>query len=310
MAVVKEIMGTGQHRYEWNDQWAVLPKPKQFGFTHAVCEDRQGRIVVHNMSEDAVAFFDPEGTYMHSWGADLAKGAHGMQYRVEDGQEFLYLAPTHLHYVLKTTLDGEIVLKLEYPKESGAYESAEQYIPTNIAIAPNGDFYVADGYGLSYIHQYTKDGEYVRSWGGKGSDPGKMSCPHGIWIDDRFGEPEVLVADRANVRLQYFTLDGEHKRFVTDKFRYPCHFDQRGDDLLVPDLHGRVTILDGKNDVITHLGDNPDVQKREGYPNLPHGERTPGKFISPHGACWDKAGNIFVAEWVNDGRVTKLRRVD
>ena len=79
--------------------------------------------------------------------------------------------------------------------------------------------------------------------------------------------------------------------------------------MLVPDLFGRVTILDGNNEVITQLGENPNVNKTEGYPNLPHEDRHAGKFISPHGACWDRAGNIFVAEWINDGRVTKLRRV-
>jgi hypothetical protein len=294
------------HDYKWVENWAKLPSGKQFGYTHAVAEDRQGRIIVHNMSEDAVAFFDPDGNFLHSWGADLAGGAHGMQLREEDGVEYLYLAPTRLHKILKTTLEGDVVWELEYPKEPGVYESAEQYVPTNIAIASNGDFYVADGYGLSYIHQYTKDAEYVRTWGGKGSEPGKMNCPHGIWIDDRDGDPKVLVADRANVRLQYFTLDGEHVSFVTEGLLYPCHFDQRGDQLLIPDLHGRVTILDKNNEVVTQIGENPGVQKTEGYPNLPHEQRIPGKCISPHGAIWDRAGNIFVAEWIIDGRVNKL----
>ena len=36
---------------------------------------------------------------------------------------------------------------------------------------------------------------------------------------------------------------------------------------------------------------------------------TPGKFVAPHGACFDHAGNIFVVEWVEVGRVTKLREV-
>ncbi len=303
------VMGAGEHLYEWVDNWAKLPEGKQFGYTHAVLEDKQGRILVHNQGPDSVAVFDPDGKFITSWGPEYAAGAHGMQLRVEDGVEYLYLAPTGLHKVMKTTIDGELVFTLEYPKESGAYEKVEQYVPTNIAFGPNGDFYVADGYGQSWIHQYTIKGEYIRSWGGKGSEPGQMSCPHGIWLDTRGEAPLLVVADRSNVRLQYFTLDGKHVKFVTDKFLHPCHFDQRGTDLLVPDLFGRVTILDKNNDVITHLGATPDVNKTKGYPNLPHEQRIPGQFISPHGATWDRAGNIFVAEWINDGRVTKLRRV-
>ena len=90
---------------------------------------------------------------------------------------------------------------------------------------------------------------------------------------------------------------------------FPCHFDQQGDDLLVVDLHGRLTILDKDNEVITQLFENPGIQEHADYPNLDHSDRIPGKFISPHGACWDRAGNIFVGEWIPDGRVTKLRRI-
>ncbi|GMW00728.1 MAG: hypothetical protein AMXMBFR84_18650 [Candidatus Hydrogenedentota bacterium] len=303
------MLGSGEYTYEWIDNWAKLPETKKFGNTHAVCEVADGRIFVHNQSEDSVAIFDPDGNFMSSWGPEYAGGAHGMQLSKEGNEEFLYLATTGLRTVVKTTLTGEKVFELRYPKESGVYETEEKYSPTNIAIAPNGDFYVADGYGQSYIHHYNAKGEYIRSWGGKGSEPGQMSCPHGIWIDTRGAEPEIVVADRSNIRLQYFSLDGKHLRFVNDGFLHPCHFDQRGTDLLVPDLHGRVTLIDKDNKVIVQLGENPGVNKVQGYPNLPHEQRMPGKFISPHGACFDKAGNIFVAEWIPDGRVTKLRKV-
>jgi len=185
------VVGSGEYTFEWVENWAKLPKSKKFGYTHAVCEVADGRIFIHNMSEDAVAIFDPEGRFIESWGAEYAEGAHGMDYSCEDGGEFLYLAPTHLNKFVKTTLDGEAVLELDYPKESGLYESREQYVPTFTAIAPNGGFYVADGYGLSYIHQYRRDGAYVRSWGGKGNAAGQLDCPHGIYIDTRQGEPRI-----------------------------------------------------------------------------------------------------------------------
>ncbi|MCA9450993.1 MAG: peptidase, partial [Candidatus Omnitrophica bacterium] len=168
----------------------------------------------------------------------------------------------------------------------------------------NGDVYIADGYGSSYIHQYNKDAEYIRTWGGKGTEDGKLSCPHGIWLDTRGENPEILVADRANVRLQWFSLEGEHLRTHNKDLLHPCHFDIRDGDLLVPDLFGRVSIFDKNNNLVTHLGITPGVKQIEGYPNLPHEQRHVGQFISPHSAMWDKDGNIFVVEWINDGRVT------
>jgi DNA-binding beta-propeller fold protein YncE len=309
MSTVQNVLGTGRHTYEPVENWGKLPEGVQYGYTHGVCEDSQGRIYIHNQSKDSVIVFDPDGNFIKSWGTEYAQGAHGMQYHKESDGEFLYLAPTSQHFICKTTLDGEVVWKREYPKESGVYQKPEEYVPTNIAIAPSGEFYVADGYGLSYIHQYDKDANYVRTWGGKGSEPGQMNCPHGIWIDTRGPAPRVLVADRANVRLQYFTMDGKHVGFVTDELRHPCHFDERDGDLLIPDLHGRVTIFDKSNKLITHLGDTPGVEKTPGYPNLPHEQRHLGRFISPHMAIWDHSGNIYVVEWINDGRVTKLRRV-
>ena len=115
------------------------------------------------------------------------------------------------------------------------------YNPTNIAIAPNGDIYVGDGYGSYYVNQYTSKGEYIRTFGGKGSEPGRLAEPHGIWVDTRAAAPVLVVADRRNNRLQRFTLDGTHIDFVPG-FRLPCHFDEQNGTVVIPDLHGRVTL--------------------------------------------------------------------
>ncbi|GMV96081.1 MAG: hypothetical protein HRF43_03445 [Phycisphaerae bacterium] len=308
------VFGKGEHTYELIPDWARLPKGKQFGNTHGVVEDAQGRIFIHNASPtgDAVCIFDADGKFIDSWGVEFQRGAHGMTLHQEGNEEFLYLACTNQNRIYKTTLSGEIVWSKGPPPLKEVYGQRGRYVPTNIAFAPNGDFYVADGYGQSWIHHYGPTGEYIRSWGGKGKEPGKMDCPHGIWVDTRGSEPTVVVADRANVRLQYFTLDGKHIRFVAHDLRYPCNFRIRGSDLLIPDLYGRVTIFDKDNQLITHLGlgsDDAQWKKPEGYPNVPHEKRVVGEFISPHDACWDAKGNLYVVEWVPDGRVTKLRRV-
>jgi hypothetical protein len=166
--------------------------------------------------------------------------------------------------------------------------------------------YVADVYGSSYINQYNSKAEYIRTFGGLGTDPGKLSTPHGIWIDLRGTEPIVTVADRSNHRLQTFTLEGKQLGIV-EGVKSPCHFHRHGDLVVVPDLSARVTLMDRNNKVILPLGDGGD-----GVQGLRTKERDafiPGRFIAPHSACFDPDGNIFVVEFVEVGRVTKLRRL-
>jgi hypothetical protein len=315
------ILGSGDHTYEVVGGWGALPAGMKYGYTHGVVIASHHRVVIHNQSKDSVVIFDESGRFIKSWGPQYQKGAHGLQLRVENGVEVLYLADYERHVVGKHTLDGEEIWTIGYPKEPGIYQKAAAaknegqppaayYRPTNVAFGPNGDFYVADGYGESWIHQYNIKAEYIRSWGGLGKEPGKLNCPHGIWCDTRQKDnPRLVVADRSNARLQYFTLDGKTLDAVYDELRAPCHFDQKKSELLIPDLHGRVTIFDGHNKLITHLGDTPGVWERKDYPNIPDTEWVTGKFISPHAAVWNHRGDIYVVEWIAEGRVTKLRRV-
>jgi hypothetical protein len=306
------VLGDGSHRYECIHDWGELPSRIKYGNTHGVCEDSQHRIYIKHTvgagseSADAIVVFDEKGKFIRSWGAEFKGGAHGLHLNTEGGEEFLYLCDPSRHLVVKTTLEGNDVFRMGYPEESGLYGATDEYKPTNIATAPNGDFYVSDGYGKSWIHQYNSKGNYIRSFGGPGKERGQTSCSHGLMVDTRGPEPVLVVADRSNRRLQFFTLDGRHIRFVTDEMRAPCHFHQRGDELLVPDLESRVTILDSDNNLIIHLGDGTHYN---GIREKTRDAFTPGKFVAPHSAIYDREGNIFVVEWVEVGRVTKLRRV-
>jgi hypothetical protein len=138
--------------------------------------------------------------------------------------------------------------------------------------------------------------------------------PHGIWIDGRGEEPLIVVADREFDRLQWFSLEGEHRR-TQDGFLWPANVDIHGDVMVVPELVARTTLLDKDNNVIAHLGtDSERIQKNKaetGGFNIRTDESKweNGKFVHPHDACFDADGNIFVAEWVATGRVSKLRRV-
>jgi hypothetical protein len=316
----KPVLGEGDHKYEVTHDWGILPPSIRYGNTHGVCEDSLGRIYIHHTvhasseSSNSMVVFDHDGKFIKSWGKEFKGGAHGLHIRKENGHEFLYLCDTQRGLVVKTTMEGEEVFTLKYPKESEVYNKRgadgqlPQYSPTNVAVAPNGDFYVADGYGSSYINQYNHKGEYIRTFGGVGKGAGQVNCPHGLMVDLRGSEPILIVADRTNSRLQRFTLDGKHIDFVSG-VNLPCHFDTfRNGDMVIPDLAARVTLLDRNNKVIRHLGEdasNSWVKLRV----EPRDKFVAGKFVCPHSACFDHVGNIFVVEWVDVGRVTKLRKV-
>ena len=300
-------LGSGTHVYEIDERWTKLPEHVKFGYTHGVVVDSRDRVYVHNRSKDGVIVFDRDGKFLSSWGEEFAAGAHGMFLSREAGAEYLYFADPVRHIVVKTSMDGRTLWTLGVPDLPQVYSDASKYKPTDVAIAPNGDVYVCDGYGESWIHQYDKDAKWIRSWGGKGSEPGKLNSPHGIWVDTRT-TPSVYVADRSNNRIQIFTLDGQHIGFVTAELRLPCCFYEFENELYIPDLHSRVTVLDKNNQVILHLGDEPGAWKKAGWPNVEAQERKVGKFISPHALCVDSHGDIYVVEWISDGRLTKLVR--
>ena len=305
------IVGDGDHKYEWIPDWLTPPETIKWGDTQGVAQDADGKIyishTVHPDSAigDAIVVFSSDGKFLTSWGSEFRGGGHGLDIRNEGHTEYLYHCDTAHRKFAKTKLDGTVVWEQGLPVESGVYKEGMNFIPTNIAFGENGDFYVADGYGSSFIHQFKHSGEYVRTFGGAGTEPGQLNTPHGIWLDNRGKEPELVVADRSNHRLQYFDLDGGHKRFVTQGMRQPCHFKIRGQELLVPDLDSVVTILDADNKVITHLGDGFPSNLRDS----PRSAFIPGKFIHPHSAMYLHNGDILVVEWVPIGRITLLKKL-
>ncbi len=203
----KPVLGEGEYTYEVTHDWGELPANIKYGNTHSVCEDLQGRIYVFHTvnaaseSSDSVVVFDAGGKFIKSWGKEFKGGAHGLHIHKEGSTEFLYLCDTRRGIVVKTTLDGEEVFTLGYPKEAEPYKPGAgghgiKYSPTNLATAPNGDIYVGDGYGSSYINVYNSKGEYKFSFGGPGKEAGKLDCPHGIIVDERGPTPILTVADR------------------------------------------------------------------------------------------------------------------
>lgn len=314
------VTGAGEWLFEVHHDWGELPARISYGNTHGVCIDSEGLVYVHHTvnaasaSDDTVVVFDPRGRFLRSWGGEFKGGAHGLAIRREGSEEYLYFCDTRRAVVAKYTRRGERVWEIGYPEESPAYQPGAdgrrpRYSPTNLAIASSGDIYVADGYGSSFINVYDAQGRWKFTFGGKGREAGRLDCPHGIAIDRRAGAERVLVADRTNRRLQYFSLDGRHLGFSAEgTVKLPCHFDFRGPAMVVPDLEARVTLLDGADGLIAHLGEDDSGRWSE-LRKLSRDRFPPGRFICPHAACFDGEGNLFIVEWVEVGRVTKLKRI-
>lgn len=311
-------LGTGKHRYEWVRGWGKLPVGRKYGGMHGdVVVDAQNHIYVSTDGEYPFVVYDSDGNFVRSFGAEFKPdrngfGTHGMQIHDEGREQFIYIASLFRAECAKITLDGEVVWTKGYPEESGLYKASKEYLPTCVTVAPTGDFYVTDGYGMQYVHHYSPKGEYVGSWGGKGKEDGKFATPHKAIIDTRGEQPLVLVTDRANHRLQWFTLQGTHVKTLdgasNDLLRLPSAFNLRRDELVIADLRGRLTILDKDNKLITHLGDSGDVTKQASN-KIARDQWVDGQFIAPHGVTWDKEGNLYVSEWSLEGRMEKLKRL-
>ncbi|WP_437202770.1 peptidase [Planctomicrobium sp. SH664] len=345
------IIGEGDYKYECHHGWGEVPDSIQWNTTHGVTFDRDGLVYIKHRGDakapcDCVVVFEPNGKFVRSFGAEYAGGGHGIDLREENGKEYLYLCDTQNLHVTKCDTKGDIVWRVEAPKEPGVYDAKHRFKPTNVCFGPQQDVYIGDGYGSSYMHQYTNDGKWIRTWGGTGAKAGQMRTPHGQWLDTRgTGEPELVVADRANSRLQYFTLDGKPTRILqgvkeADREKhgttgtladasgheipvtyvygisFPAAIDIQGDLLLLPDLHARVILLDGQNHIVANLGLDEEWTTNvlsnshpEGKIRLRPDQWEAGKFVHPHDAAFDKDGNIIVVEWVEPGRITFLRRV-
>lgn len=318
------VIGSGEFVYECIHNWdrAGLPADHHYGnASHGVAIDQQGLIyITHQGNPGSLFVFDPNGRFIRAMGEihnqATAKG-HGIDIRQEGSQQFLYLAPADSGMgFTKMTLDGEVVWMKDRAvinRESGGVLDDPQtgFRPTNTSFRPDGGYYLGDGYGSNFLFEYDQHDKFVRAIGGPGSDNGRFATPHGHWLDQRNGDPMLVVADRANKRLQWFAGDGRHVKNL-EGFLFPADVDTQGDLMLVPDLHARITILNKENNVIAQLGDDAPWREKVLADNFAMRAKPEawqaGRFVHPHDACFDAEGNIYVTEWVRTGRVTKLVR--
>ena len=205
------VIGHNSHQYKIDMNWGALDA----GFypvndCHEMVQDSKGRIVLlTNHTRNNVIIYDKSGKLLEVWGTDYP-GAHGLTLSKENGEDFLYIADNNRHEVIKTTIDGKVVQVFPYPANCGKYEKVEQYIPTETAIAPNGDVYIADGYGLQYILHYNAKGELLNVFGGRGHGAEHFDNAHGICLDNRDQtNPTLLITARQQNKLKRFSLGGK-----------------------------------------------------------------------------------------------------
>jgi hypothetical protein len=325
------IVGEGDSTFRALHHFPQLPDRFTWQTTHGVALDAAGTLyVIHEGKKDqkdhpSIFVFDPDGKFIRAFGSQFQGGGHGIEVRREGSDEFLYVcAYQQAKCFAKLTLDGETVWYRKAPMESGAYAPGEDtsttrswnrkgFLPTNIAFVDDDtskapEFLLADGYGSYTIHRYDAAATWQSCFGGAGDGAGTFNTPHGLWVDRRPGrEPSIVVTDRAHNTLQIFALNGTYKETIPG-FGLPANIDTWKELMLVPELKACVTLLDGENKVVARLG--RAVERLDEVKNLrvQPDKWIDGQFVHPHDACFAPNGDIFVAEWVGTGRVTKLKR--
>ena len=216
---VTTVVGQRAFQYQALADWAQLPAGWSFVEAVGLATDSSGNAYVFNRGEHPVIVLDRQGRFVRSWGEGFFVRPHGIQIGPDDS---VYCVDDFDHAVHKFTVQGQLLLTLGtrgQSSDTGArtvdYRTIRQSagpfnFPTNLALAPDGELVISDGYGNARIHVFSPDGVLLRSWGEPGAGPGQFHVPHGIAID-RTGT--IYVADRENSRLQLFSLDG---RFLAE----------------------------------------------------------------------------------------------
>jgi DNA-binding beta-propeller fold protein YncE len=279
------------------------PGGKSLGPCHGgVVIDKAGNFYVTTDTERGIAVFSPDGKFLKAVGPTRI---HGLEVRGEKGSEFIYGARPTEHEVVKLKLDGEQVWSIEYPKEAGIYANADGFKPCAVTVAPDDSIFIADGYGANYVLKFDKNRKFVKAFGGPGDKEGTFKTCHGIGLDTRQGKPLLFVCNRNIGRVEHWDLDGNFVRTIQKDLRMPAAVHIRGDYAVIPELQGRVTVLDKEGNIVAQIGDNPNEKHRANF-NLPSDQWKDGIFNSPHGASIDKDGCLIVSEWSKFGRLHKF----
>jgi DNA-binding beta-propeller fold protein YncE len=306
--------------YTWVTDWAELPL-EPLGWMHSGIAVADSYVVVAHPGEPTLLFYDGDGALRRTVALPGLLEPHGFQVVLEglwiddvgfkrrvEGAKFETVRAAGR--VVLVDFDGHLLRELNDP--------GSDWSPTAIAvIAETGDVWVADGYGQDLVHRFDKRGQHTQTLTGE-EGASRFKCPHGLVVDRRRGEPELYISDRANARIQVYDIEGQFRRVVGEGIVVtPTDLAVVGDKLALTDFtQARVTILDKNNQLIEHIGANPSVPERDGWPNAREADGNfvrprleTGRFNSPHTLAADHDGNLYVTEWLLGGRLTKLGHV-
>ena len=265
-------------RYEVDPDWPLLPPGWNFGEVAGVAADNRGHVFVFHRGEHPIMEFAPDGRMIRSWGKGLFIRPHAVRV---DPEGNIWTVDNDTHQVLKMDSSGRV--RMVVGRHAQGDETEENFNrPTDVAFAPNGDFYVSDGYVNSRVVRFSKEGRYITAWGKKGDGEGEFNIPHTIAVDR---QGRVYVGDRENYRVQIFDPDGN---FLT-QWRHvgaPWGLELQPDDTLF--------IADGYNDRILKVTLEGKVLGAFGTNG-----RMPGELNFAHHLAIDPSGNIFVSEIKN-----------
>lgn len=301
--------GNGQHTYETVPGWGAMPDGQNLGPTHGgVAIDKSGNVYVSTEAAHAIAVFKKDGMFVKAIAPDC-RAIHALAINEEQGTEYLYGAHAWGKRVVKLDLEGNIVLEIPH-ETTGEVPGGFKGI-TGVAVGPDGSIYASCGYGSNMVHKFDAKGVLLKSIGGKGKpqQEGKFHTCHGLTLDLRFDQPLLLVSDRENRRLVHLDLDLDWVGVHATNLRRPCVASILGDYCAVAELQGRVTIFDKNGTPVSFLGDNPNSEHWAKKP-IPESQLIDGLFTSPHGLSYDVEGNLYVQDWNETGRVTKLQKVN
>ncbi|QRF55595.1 6-bladed beta-propeller [Variovorax paradoxus] len=274
------FMTDGQSDYRMVRPWQK-PSPRgNVGVISQLALDSRGRVFVLQRSSPQLLIYGPDGELDTIYENPRLTSGHGL---FIDGADNVYLVSYDAHQML--ALDAALETRFELGHFNAPRWGAPFNHPTDVAVAPDGEIYVSDGYGNACVHRFSAEGRHLQTWGGVGQGPGEFSTPHGVWVlaDDR-----VAVCDRDNDRIQLFDREGRYLTQWTGLLR-PMDIWSNGSEVFVTEQAPRVSRLDLSGAVLGRF-------------------RTFGVY--GHGLWGAADGSLFVAEQGHGMHcVTKYERI-
>jgi peptidylamidoglycolate lyase len=307
-----EVIGHGNLRYRVDKRWSRAdPDRIKVKDCHEMVQSADGRLfMLTNHAANNLLVYATDGRLLQTWTLQMG-GAHGLTlHRDSNGRESLYITDPGPGRVVQTNLDGEILMELPHAVKCGAYQPAEDYRPTETAVAPNGDIYVADGYGSQFILRFDAKGNFISKFGGKSTqptNPSRFMQAHGVAIDSRSGTSLLVVTERVRNEFNWFTLEGKHVRSVYLPGAYISRpvihdrllmsgvcFGAKPDDYRMWQGRGFITILDDQDRVISKPG-GQEPRYEEGRLKVMLQDKP--VFHNCHDVCADSQGDLYVCQW-------------